>query len=198
MTMAFETENNHPPAPASSAFEDLMTLARLMADPKALQAGIDRYMAAGVKARDLEKAAERAVTAMKAREAELDKREERIASVEVETGLRRAEVNDRQARLHQILAEIRQEGDRFKRELLRYAGVADHFNERLQTLPDWDALARAVLGQSDVHFDEAAPLDRGDVSGEVEPVPHAVAGSTLTRSRESTAAERRSMRRVDH
>ena len=82
--MAFETEDSNPPA--SSALADLRTLARLMADPKGLQAALDRYTAAAVKARDIEQAAERAVTAMKAREAELDEREAGLDALRSELG----------------------------------------------------------------------------------------------------------------
>jgi len=180
--MSFETETSTP-APVDDAFGNLMALIKLAADPKAFQVRLDALMAATVKANEAKVGAERAKSAQAARDAELDKREEAIASVEVETGLRRAEVNGRQERLHEILADIRKQGDQFRREILRYAGLGEHFNERLQSLPDWNALASIALGQPDPQMSgDHQPL-RDEASGEVESVEHAPAMATIRRSK---------------
>jgi hypothetical protein len=167
-------------APASSAFEDLVTLMRLLDNPKDFQAKLDQLTAATVKANEAKAAAAKQEASLAARKAELDRQRGEIAEMEVALAARKARVDDQQARLHEIGADIKTQGNRFKREILRYAHVAEHFNERLQDLPDWDALARIALDRSDVHYGNDAVTVR-DEPGDNEVPANLVAGSTLTR-----------------
>jgi uncharacterized protein (DUF3084 family) len=89
----FDPDQNAASAPTSSAFEDLMALAKLMADPKALQARLDQLTAATVKSNEVRIAAERAVVAMNNREAELA---ERTQALDVQE----AEIRAERSRLH--------------------------------------------------------------------------------------------------
>ena len=63
---------------------------------------------------------------------------------------------------------------------MRYSGLVEHFNEKLQSLPNWDALARLVMGQGDAHFDGNEGSPRPETSDETEPAPDRVQGSNLT------------------
>jgi hypothetical protein len=58
-----------------------------------------------------------------------------------------------------------------------YASIV--YDERLQGLPDWERLARDVLGiKSDAHHDDHVP--EGEFGA--EPAPHQIPRSTISRS----------------
>lgn len=153
--MSSETEL---PPPADDAFADVTALIRLIIDPKACQARLDAFTAASTKIRDEHTASERAY---KARAAALYEREAAIAKLESdasanarEWAARKDAINEKEQRLHEISRNIRIAEDGFKRQILQYAGIASHFNEQLQDLPNWEQLARDVLGaRNDAHLD---------------------------------------------
>jgi hypothetical protein len=164
------------------SFANAMTLLSAMQDPKGFA---DRLKLLDTKIAELRKqevALEKTEAEFVARKAAFDKREAAISDLELETAKDRAAADGKASRLYEIARDITEEGNRFKREVLNYAGYAEHFNERLQSLPDWDALARMVLGQSDVHRDAEPLTPRDDLDGTEAPAD-LVAGSTLTRSR---------------
>ena len=177
--MTFETDTSHPHA--SSAFEDTMALIRLALDPKAMQAALDGYIAAGVKARDLEASAKRAVTAMQAREAELDRREEAIRQREVELHNKSQRVKGQRSELSDHARHLGEVEDQIKMRLLRHAGALQHFNPLIQQLPSWAAVDRELgFGSGDPHFDGNEAKTARDEAGENE-IPPDYSGSTLTR-----------------
>jgi len=184
-------------APTLNELERLANQIKFILDARGCAKRIDELAGMTTQAIEAKAGAERAQVALSARVAELDKREAKIREDEADAFAHQAQVNERQARLHDIARDIREEGNAFKVQILNYAGLAEHFNSRLQSLPDWDALALMVLGQPDPHMSGDHHATRGEVSDEVEPVPHAVIGTSLTRSRQSVS-ERRAMRRVDH
>lgn len=179
--MSFEIENT--PAPAFSAFEDLMALIKLAGDPKGFQRNLDALMAATIKATEAKAAAAKQEASLAARKAEQDaafaKREAEISATAEAWADRKADVDDKHERLSSIHYNIVTTINQFKREILRYAGVTR--NESMQDLPDWSQMAAEVLGISDVHFDGNDSSGRPETSYEIEPPPNLVAGSTLTR-----------------
>jgi hypothetical protein len=167
--------SNFSETPTLNDLQKLAAVCQFFLDPKARAKQIEELSAMMIAADARIEAARDAEAKLALRVAELDRREAKVGDIEIETAARKDRVLDQQARLHDIAADIKTQGDRFKREKLRYAGAAEHFNERLQDLPDWDALAQMVLGQPDAHYDDDS------VMAVTEGVPGA-AGSTLTRS----------------
>jgi chromosome segregation ATPase len=140
-----------------SGFENLMILARLMADPRALQAQLDGLMAAGVKARDAEKAAERAVTAMKGREADLDSRERRLDTIRNKLGERAEVIEARHAELKTMAAELRRIEGIIRWRVANHAGALEGLDPTLMQVPSWQEID-ARLDPIDAHYpsEEAA------------------------------------------
>jgi hypothetical protein len=176
--MSFEIDGRPIPA---GAFDDVLSLIRLVTDMKTYGKRLENLQAEIAKADARIEAAEGAEAKLALRVAELDRREAKIADLEVETAARSARVDDKQNRLHEIFADIKTQGDRFKREKLRYAGVLEHFNERLQDLPDWTALAQLVLGQPDPHMSGDHQALRTASDDGIEVPENLIEGSTLTR-----------------
>jgi hypothetical protein len=196
----FEIETGHSPAaPASSAFEDLTALLRLIGDDKTYQKRLDQFMAASTRAREEAAGAERAQAALAQRVAEIDKREAKIAEAEVDLHTRKRQVEGQHAKLFDHARHLDEVADQIKLRLLRYAGVLGNFNPKLQSIPDWAAVDRELAMPRDVHMDgNDTTTERGEATI-TEAVPNAMAGATITRSRPSTAAERKSLRRgVEH
>jgi hypothetical protein len=114
------------------------------------------------------------------RKAQLDRYEERIDEKAVEVYAKKCEAEDKERRLLEIQNDITTAGDRFKREILRYSGLAQHHSEQFASLPDWDGLAATVLGtRDDAHH---AEVPDATFTVEDEPAPDRPAGSTLTRT----------------
>jgi hypothetical protein len=114
------------------------------------------------------------------RSAALDRYQARVDEKAVEIYARKCEVENKQQQLLEIQNDITAAGARFRREILRYAGVAQHHNEQFASLPDWDGLAATVLGpRDDAHH---AEVPEGTFAVEAEPAPDRPAGSNLTRT----------------
>jgi hypothetical protein len=182
--MSFEIDGRAIP---SSAFEDLLALAKFVQDMKTYGRRLEHLSAEVVKADARIAAAEKAETEAKHAQAEAERAKAALADREVESATRLAAVQEREAGLRDIQRDIRQASDRFKREILNYSGFAEHFNEKLQSLPSWDALAQMVLGkQSDANYDDAS-ASRAETENETLPPDNLVLGSTLTNSRPKPA-----------
>lgn len=148
-------------------FADLMVLARLFADPKALQASLDSSAAQATKAREAQQAAERSVVAMRAREAALDRREAALNAERDKISDRSALVEGRHAELRTAAASLRSLETIIKRRLLDHHGALlgldpDLVQSRLVSLPEWSDLDAMINPPTDAHFaaDPAQPTAR--------------------------------------
>jgi hypothetical protein len=179
----FDPDQNAATPPASSAFEDLTVLLRLIGDDKRYQKRLDALMAADVKANEAKVGAERAQAALAAAKAEHDaacaERQAEAEAVYKHAAERLADADAKEARLQAIAKDIREDENRFKRELMRFGGLDHNHNDRLQSLPSYGALAAELLEQP-------APVDDGGSAARDElesiPVENIVAKSTLARS----------------
>lgn len=172
------------------AFDDLMRLMQLFAEPARLQAAMDGYAAAAAKAREAERDAERAVAALKARETELTKRSAALDAREtalqviekrwqqrqmLQDARERLLSNDGQRRwLLEQIEHAKGNDERTRRHVMRLAHIDSQFNSELQTLPDWDSLINVVLGDApDPHFGGRA-IAEGEPDPSMTPMPAAV------------------------
>jgi hypothetical protein len=142
-------------------FADLMTLARLFADPKALQAQLDAFAARDCKSRDVEQSAHRAVTAMNAREAELDAREAALDKreaeldaledrrqarlVELDAREKRLSANGQRAELLALIETARNRDKATRRQVMSISRLDVNYNQILQSFPSWDQITGALL-----------------------------------------------------
>jgi hypothetical protein len=156
----------------ASGFAELMTMARLFADPQALQANMDAFAARDCKSRDLEASAKRAVVAMNNREAEidaaqaaLDEREREIAATEGRWRERVASVELRETRVSETgqLAEMRKLKRDIERhetwlrsQLLNISGLGSHYHGTLQGMPDFAAVVAEIMSDHGIAPDGAA------------------------------------------
>jgi hypothetical protein len=161
----------------------------LATNPKAVSKHVDELTALTVQAIEAKAAAEKAQADLAERKAKLDRYEERVDARAVELYTRQCAHDEKQSLLLKISADIRESGDRFKREIIRYAGMVTH---DLSDLPDWSALAADVLGVRDAHFSDEQVARDASVSMKIEPVSSASKEATITRSvPRSRSAERR-------
>jgi hypothetical protein len=153
---------------AIPGYADLMTLARLLVDPAALQASLDGYAARDAKSRDAQLAAERAVKALAAKESEiekrtaaLEKREAEIDALEKRWMARKAQQDAREERLSAdgqrkwLLEQIEHakgNDERTRRRVVRLAELRPNLNEAMQSLPSWDQIEAELLMAPDPHF----------------------------------------------
>lgn len=178
--------------PPATAFADVMTLLAIAADPKAAQERIDAIMAAAAQldeAREAATAAQATLAGETAqRRAELDKREGELDRYEARVSAREEGVKSAWEKIGTEFVDIRKLDAVMRRQVVTYN--LGHFDERLQTLPDWDSLHESVFGRPDPHFSfEDSQID---VLGTVTEPATTVPTSTLSRTRATT---RRSTRR---
>jgi predicted nuclease with TOPRIM domain len=167
-----------------------LALIRLASDPQACQARLDQLMAAAVKANETRVAAERAVTAMNNREAEvtaaLDEREAAIAALEARWQARVADLDDRPRQLRVLYSEIERMDETLRRRVMAHNHLRPFFDERMQSLPSWDELEAELAARRDDPID-----DPNSEAMNLEPAPGAPAVTVRRPHRAATAAERR-------
>jgi hypothetical protein len=166
---------------------DLLALLRLVADPATAKARLAALQAATDAAKAREEAALEAEISANAVIASHDKREKELRDQELAAHVERQRLEASRVQLVDFARQLRETEDQIKVRVLRYAGILEHFNPTLQSLPDWPAIEAAVFGRpADAHIDANPPAPRrslGDDSVVVEPIPDAVAGASVTRSR---------------
>jgi hypothetical protein len=194
--MTIETETLEPAIPAA-AFDGVLALIKLAADPKAFQARLDALMAAGVKARDLEVSAKRAVTAMQVREAALDAREAEIDGRQTAHAEAVVSLMHREEALKREARDLHQRETSLKYRMLRYFGLEEP--GPLNSMASFeqieaDGAAEAALASRDPQYGDAETAVDVHESFAVPPL-NLPPGATLTRS---SAAQRRAQRRVDN
>ena len=175
-------------------FARLSDLLRLIIDSKGCQLRLDQLTAATVKADEARAGAERAQASLaEARDeqaAELAKRHDEVSQYHATVLAMERDANAKLSRINEIFAEMRRLDERLRRSVMNYAGWL-HIDS-LQALPSWSDLDYGVLGKPrDAHLAEAADGEFKAQSADIESVPGAVAGSTLTRSKPRRGAERR-------
>jgi hypothetical protein len=113
--------------------------------------------------------------------AELDKQAKRLAERELALHARANDLAAKQSAISETYRAIRVIEDQIKRAIMRHAGLLESFNERLQSLPTWDALNRLIGVPVDIHTDappaKSTELVQHDWNGDAF-----TAGSTLTRA----------------
>jgi hypothetical protein len=191
------------PTSTSTAFADLITLARLFADPQALQVQLDAFAARDTKSRDLEASARRAVQAMQneraaldAEKAALDERRKEYDAEGERWSARKAELDaqavaqskeGRERYFRKQIEHAKNRDQQTRRQVMRISRLDQGYNEILQSFPDWDQITAALLdGQGDAHDIDGTEHLGADADFAAE---HAlpselpadvIAGSTLT------------------
>ena len=96
---------------------------------------------------------------------------------------------EREARVLGMFREMKTLDEQMRRAVIRFAQVP--FDDRLQSVPDWQALERDLLG-TDAHFAETSDGEfaAGPSVTTIEPVPNAQSAATVRRSRPRGAARR--------
>jgi hypothetical protein len=166
---------------------DFLALLRLVADPATAKARLAELQAATAAAKAREEAALEAEISANAVIASHDKREKDLRDQELALHQEKQRLEARRLELVAFAKQIGQVEDQVKLRVLRYSGLLEGFNPTLQSLPDWPAIEAAVFGRpQDAHVDANPPgpaRSLGDDSVVVEPIPDAVAGASVTRSR---------------
>jgi hypothetical protein len=182
----FEIETNMPDAEITQPVLDAaLVLLRIAADPKGCQARLDAFVAGSARLKDERAAAAREA---KVRTAALDEREAAIAKLEAASEareeavqIREEAVDKRYAKIDEAAAMVRQGTDLFKRRLMHYAGIVVH---PLQSEPTFEVVENLLRGAVDAHYDDNdTKTERGQVTGEVEPVPDAPQIATIRRAK---------------
>jgi hypothetical protein len=170
-----------------SASDDLLALLRLVADPATAKARLAELQAATAAAKAREVAALEQETSCNGWIKKLEARENSVRDQELAVHQEKQRLEASRVQLVDFARQLRETEDQIKVRVLRYAGILEHFNPTLQSLPDWPAIEAAVFGRpADAHIDANPPAPRrslGDDSVVVEPIPDAVAGASVTRSR---------------
>lgn len=109
-------------------------------DPKAAAARVGEFRTAEAAAAARVAEAEKAEAELAARSAALDERETQIRAGEVKLWRRGQELEQLQNSLKERFAELRDFEGMLKRRVMQQSGLAQHFNEALQSLPSWEAL----------------------------------------------------------
>jgi hypothetical protein len=181
-----------------TAFDTLTALLKLLGDPKGFEQRLDQFMAASTRAKEEAAGAERARAALAGARAEHDAAcAERQAEAEAPVTLaagRIARAEQIEARLLKLEADIRDAAASHKRAIMRFARIDHGWSERLQGLPDYDALAEAALHHGDaddIDGREHMGLDADEAAEHALPAENLVAGSTLTRAGHRNGAGRR-------
>lgn len=168
-------------APASDAgFSSAMALLAIAVNPQAVQQRLDAIMAATTMLEATKSEAEAAQSALveeaTRQRAASDKREAALDACEKRLAEREHAVEETWAKIEGAFTDARRMDAQMRRAVTTYS--LEHFDERLQTLPNWEQLHESIFGRPDPHF------GGNDEQSEVltESVPEAVAGATLTRS----------------
>jgi hypothetical protein len=175
-------------------FEKLGDLIRLVLDAKGCQSRLDALTAATVKAKEATARAERAqaslASARTEQAAELAKAQDEVKQYHETVLAKDREAYAKLVRVNETFAAMKTLDEQMRRAVMNYAGWL-HI-DTLQALPSWSDLDYGVLGKPrDAHLAEAADGEFKAQSADIESVPGAVAGSTLTRSKPRRGAERR-------
>jgi hypothetical protein len=182
----------------TTVFEALTALLQLMGDREGYQRKLDALMAASTRAKEEAAGADRARAALAGARAEHDaecaeRQAEAEAAVTLAAG-RIAEAARRETRLEQMIKDIRDAAASHKRAIMRFARIDSGWNERLQGLPDYDALAEAALHHGDaddIDGHEHMGLDADEAAATALPAENLIAGSTLTKTGHRNGAGRR-------
>jgi hypothetical protein len=166
---------------------DLLALLRLVADPATAKARLAELQAATDAAKAREEAALEQETSCNGWIKKLEARENSILDQELALHQEKQRLEATRIQLLEFGRQLRETEDQIKVRVLRYAGILENFNPTLQSLPDWPAIEAAVFGRpQDAHVDANPPgraRSLGDDSVVAEPIPDAVAGASVTRSR---------------
>jgi hypothetical protein len=168
-------------APTLDDLRGITDHVRFILDAKACAKRADELIGLTIAAQEAQAAAEKAQGSLAGARAEHDaacaEREAQAAEQIALASNRQAEADRKEARLNRIAKDIGEAEDRFKRELMRFGHLDVNFNDRLQSMPSYGALADALL-------DKPAPLDPRVEADELEhiPVENSMAGSTVSRS----------------
>jgi hypothetical protein len=181
----FEIETGIP-ASASSAFEDLMALIKLVGDPKGFQRNLDALVATTAKANEAKAAAAKAEASLaKAKteqEAAFAKRGQELDAYNDSLTKRKNEIAQTKETILGTLEQMRVLEGQMKRAVMGYGGLLSSFDPRLQSMPSWQALG-ALDGIRDAHMSEDDPTLRDRGTGEIELVEHAQAAASIRRSK---------------
>ena len=173
--------SNMSEQPTAVDAQAVFSLLALITDPKAAQAQLQSLLAASEDSRQERASVEQARAALAQATAALDAREAAVSAREVEAHTDRQRLDARRLELVAFAKELREAREQIMARVLRHGDMLDGFVPSLQTLPDdWPAFDRMLGVPVDAHYEQAETV--------VEPVPGAVAGSTITR-------QRRTMRR---
>jgi len=203
--MSLETENSPLLADPTSAADALTALIKLVTDPKRAKANLDAITAGRTRLKDERDAAAREA---KARAAALDEREREIAKREVALDTYEQSLTDRENKIEHkseiifsALHKVQRLDEQMRYAVMNYGGILSQFNDRLQALPTWESLNREFLDIKDAHLSQDDPsgqFARAEPTLGTELPENLVAGSMLRRASQSTAADRKSMRRLDN
>jgi len=169
----------------TEAFASIEGLLALVANPEAC----------GARLRDLQEAEAAARRAQAELAVEREAHAEHVALTTVELERERKDLAEQKLDLHRQVDEleakraaaadtfkaIRVIEDQVKRAILRHAGMLDHFNEKIQSLPGWNSLDRLVGAPVDV-YPEITPSPDMELTREGTTGDPFSPESTLTRA----------------
>jgi Mg2+ and Co2+ transporter CorA len=163
--------------------DQLMALVRFVTDAKACGKRVEELVAMTTGAIEATAAAEQARAALAQatteQEAALAKRKQEVDAYCDEALKKDRDADGKLKRVRADIGEMRRLDEQMRRAVMSYAGMLNHFNERIQDMPSWETLDRELLGKSeDAHFAEAE-----DGQFVTEPVEHAPAHASVRRSK---------------
>jgi len=168
--------SNMSEQPTAVDAQAVVSLLALIADPKASKDRLQSILAAGEEVRKASAAFEDAKAALAQATAALDSREAALTERELEAHTERQRLDARRLELVAFAKELREAREQIMARVLRHGGMLDGYVPSLQTLPDnWAAFDRMMAMPADAQYEQAETV--------VEPVEHAVANTSLTRSR---------------
>jgi hypothetical protein len=160
--------------------EDLRLLLQAISDPGKFAAKLSELEAREQAAFAKEQAAIEQEVVADRRLAEADKREAALRDAELEAHQEKQRLTGIRQELVSFAKRIKESEDQVKGRILRHAGLLDGLLA-IQDLPSWSQIdvALGLAKPADVHFDS----DDQNAVAAPQPVDHAPAGSTLTRTR---------------
>jgi hypothetical protein len=166
-------------------FAEAMILLKLATDPEATKARLSELKAAETAAALREEAATQAEVSLAKQKAEQEaaiaKERQELDAFHDSLIKRERAASDKLERATSYLRDMQRLDEQMRRAVMNYGGLLANFSDRLQEVPNWQALDKILLGVADAHMDGNDAVTARDEAGDNELPADLVAGSSLTR-----------------